>query len=154
MGERITADLVLSALNTTLEQRKPNGVLRHSDQGSQHTSLTFGERLPADGRSALMGIVGEAFIPWSRVDQLQQDHGNGMKAEKMLSPADKSTKKEGLHQSQPLFSDAAAAVAAAPLYAIRLQSAGGWQNPRLRAPAPPAPEIPALEPAGDVPTKW
>ena len=35
MGERMTADLVLAALNMGLEQRKPKGVIHHSDQGSQ-----------------------------------------------------------------------------------------------------------------------
>jgi putative transposase len=35
MGERMTADLVLAALNMALEQRKPKGVIHHSDQGSQ-----------------------------------------------------------------------------------------------------------------------
>ena len=44
MGERMTADLVLAALNMALEQRKPKGVIHHSDQGSQYTSLAFGER--------------------------------------------------------------------------------------------------------------
>jgi len=34
MGERMTADLVLAALNMGLEQRKPKGVIHHSDQGS------------------------------------------------------------------------------------------------------------------------
>ncbi len=44
MGERMTADLVLAALNMALEQRKPKGVIHHSDQGSQYTILAFGER--------------------------------------------------------------------------------------------------------------
>ena len=44
MGERMTADLVLAALNMALEQRKAKGVIHHSDQGSQYTSLAFGER--------------------------------------------------------------------------------------------------------------
>lgn len=35
MGERMTADLVLSALNMALTQRKPQDVIHHSDQGSQ-----------------------------------------------------------------------------------------------------------------------
>jgi putative transposase len=35
MGERMTADLVLSALNMALAQRKPKDVIHHSDQGSQ-----------------------------------------------------------------------------------------------------------------------
>lgn len=34
-GGRMTADLVLAALNMALEQRKPQCVIHHSDQGSQ-----------------------------------------------------------------------------------------------------------------------
>jgi len=35
IGERMTAELVLAALNMALEQRKPRGVVHHSDQVSQ-----------------------------------------------------------------------------------------------------------------------
>lgn len=35
MGERMTAELVLSALNMPQTQRKPQDVIHHSDQGSQ-----------------------------------------------------------------------------------------------------------------------
>ena len=35
MGERMTADLVLAALNMALHTRKPASVIHHSDQGSQ-----------------------------------------------------------------------------------------------------------------------
>ena len=35
IGEQMTADLVLAALNMALQQRKPVGVIHHSDQGSQ-----------------------------------------------------------------------------------------------------------------------
>ena len=34
IGERMTAELVLAALNMALEQRKPRGVVHHRDQGS------------------------------------------------------------------------------------------------------------------------
>ena len=44
MGERMTADLMLAALNMAREQRKPKGVIHHSDQGSQYPSVAFGER--------------------------------------------------------------------------------------------------------------
>ncbi|WP_420912598.1 DDE-type integrase/transposase/recombinase [Chromobacterium sphagni] len=44
MGEHMTTDLVLMALNMALEQRRPGGVIHHLDQGSQYTSLAFGER--------------------------------------------------------------------------------------------------------------
>jgi putative transposase len=35
IGEQITAELVLAALNMALEQRRPAEVIHHSDQGSQ-----------------------------------------------------------------------------------------------------------------------
>ena len=35
IGEQMTAELVLAALNMALQQRKPDGVIHHSDQGSQ-----------------------------------------------------------------------------------------------------------------------
>jgi transposase InsO family protein len=35
IGEQMTSDLVLAALNMALQQRKPKGVIHHSDQGSQ-----------------------------------------------------------------------------------------------------------------------
>jgi len=61
MGERMTADLVLSALNTALTQRKPKDVIHHSDQGSQYTSLAFGERCRQMGVRPSMGTVGDAY---------------------------------------------------------------------------------------------
>ncbi len=62
IGERMTADLVLSALNMALEQRKPEGsVIHHSDQGSQYTSIAFGERCKKMGVRPSMGTVGDAY---------------------------------------------------------------------------------------------
>ena len=61
MGERMTADLVLAAFNMALEQRKPRRVIHHSDQGSQYTSLAFGERCRQMGVRASMGTVGDAY---------------------------------------------------------------------------------------------
>lgn len=61
MGERMTADLVLSALNMALTQRKPQDVIHHSDQGSQCTSLAFGERCRRMGVRPSMGTVGDAY---------------------------------------------------------------------------------------------
>ncbi len=61
MGERMTAELVLSALNMALTQRKPQDVIHHSDQGSQYTSLAFGERCRQVGVRPSMGTVGDAY---------------------------------------------------------------------------------------------
>jgi len=43
-GVRMTADLVIAALNMALLTRKPESVIHHSDQGSQYTSVAFGQR--------------------------------------------------------------------------------------------------------------
>ena len=61
MGERMTADLVLAALNMGLEQRKPKGVIHHSDQGSQYTNLAFGDRCRQIQVRPSMGTVGDAY---------------------------------------------------------------------------------------------
>lgn len=41
-------------------QRRPGGVIHHSDQGSQYTSLAFGKRCKEAGVRPWMGSVGEA----------------------------------------------------------------------------------------------
>ena len=61
IGERMTADLVLAALDMALEQRKPDDVVHHSDQGSQYTSIEFGSRCKAMGVRPSMGTVGDAY---------------------------------------------------------------------------------------------
>ena len=61
MGERMTADLVLSALNMALHTRRPDAVIHHSDQGSQYTSIAFGSRCKEMGVRPSMGTVGDAY---------------------------------------------------------------------------------------------
>lgn len=61
MGEEMTANLVLSALNMALHTRKPESVIHHSDQGSQYTSLAFGNRCREMGVRPSMGTVGDAY---------------------------------------------------------------------------------------------
>ena len=41
-GENMTSDLVIAALNMALYTRRPESVIHHSDQGSQYTSIAFG----------------------------------------------------------------------------------------------------------------
>ena len=60
-GERMTADLVLAALNMALLTRKPESVIHHSDQGSQYTSIAFGKRCQEMGVRPSMGTVGDAY---------------------------------------------------------------------------------------------
>ena len=61
IGEQMTADLVLSALNMAIAQRRPDNVIHHSDQGSQYTSIAFGERCRKMGVRPSMGTVGDAY---------------------------------------------------------------------------------------------
>ena len=61
MGEVMTTDLVLAALNMALAQRQPKEVIHHSDQGSPYTSIAFGERCKAMGVRPSMGSVGDAY---------------------------------------------------------------------------------------------
>ena len=61
MEGHMRKELVLSALDMALEQRKPKGVIHHSDQGSQYTSVAFGNRcLEADIRPS-MGSVADCY---------------------------------------------------------------------------------------------
>jgi putative transposase len=60
-GQQQTADLVIQALNMALITRKPNGVIHHSDQGSQYTSVDFGKRCKEMGVRPSMGSVGDAY---------------------------------------------------------------------------------------------
>jgi putative transposase len=61
IGEQMTADLVLAALNMALQRRRPRNVIHHSDQGSQYTSIAFGERCKKMGVRPSMGTVGDAY---------------------------------------------------------------------------------------------
>jgi putative transposase len=61
IGEEMTGDLVLSALNMALQQRRPKGVIHHSDQGSQYASIEFGKRCREMGVRSSMGSVGDAY---------------------------------------------------------------------------------------------
>lgn len=61
IGEQMTTELVLTALNMALQQRKPRDVIHHSDQGSQYTSIAFGDRCKKMGVRPSMGTVGDAY---------------------------------------------------------------------------------------------
>ncbi len=60
-GQQQTADLVIAALNMALITRKPHGVIHHSDQGSQYTSVDFGKRCKEMGVRPSKGSVGDAY---------------------------------------------------------------------------------------------
>jgi putative transposase len=61
IGDEMTAQLVIDALNMAGTQRKPTTVIHHSDQGSQYTSLQFGKRCKALGVRPSIGSVGDAY---------------------------------------------------------------------------------------------
>ncbi len=61
MATTLAKQLVLDALNMALATRRPRGVIHHSDQGSQYTSIEFGQRCrDADVRPS-MGSLGDAY---------------------------------------------------------------------------------------------
>jgi len=61
METYLRTELVLQALDLALGQRRPYGVIHHSDQGSQYTSLAFGQRCQQAGVRPSMGAVGDCF---------------------------------------------------------------------------------------------
>ncbi len=61
METYLRTELVLKALDMALEQRHALGVIHHSDQGSQYTSLAFGKRCELAGVRPSMGTVGDCF---------------------------------------------------------------------------------------------
>jgi putative transposase len=61
MADHLRTELVLNALNMAVEQRKPVGVIHHSDQGCQYTSLGFGKRCLVAGVRPSTGSVGDAY---------------------------------------------------------------------------------------------
>jgi len=61
MGLHLRTELVLDALNMALTQRRPSGVIHHSDHGCQYTALAFGQRCRTMGVRPSMGTVGDCF---------------------------------------------------------------------------------------------
>jgi putative transposase len=61
MATHLRTELVLEALEMAVRQRQPRGVIHHSDQGSQYTSLAFGKRCREAGVRPSMGSVGDAY---------------------------------------------------------------------------------------------
>jgi len=61
MATHLRTELVLAALDMALEQRRPHGVIHHSDHGCQYTAITYGQRCLAFGVRPSMGSVGDAY---------------------------------------------------------------------------------------------
>jgi putative transposase len=61
MKGHLRTELVLEALQMAVSQRRPRGVIHHSDRGSQYTSIAFSERCDLLGVRPSMGSVGDAY---------------------------------------------------------------------------------------------
>lgn len=61
MAAHLRTELVVAALDMALEQRRPSEVIHHSDQGTQYTSISFGQRCRQAGVRPSMGSVGDCF---------------------------------------------------------------------------------------------
>ena len=61
MSTTLHVTLVLDALSMALTMRRPRCVIHHSDQGSQYTSIEFGNRCRKAGVRPSMGSVGDCY---------------------------------------------------------------------------------------------
>lgn len=61
MAATLKTELVLNALDMALWRRRSRGVIHHSDQGSQYTSIDFGNRCRQAGVRPSMGSVGDCY---------------------------------------------------------------------------------------------
>lgn len=62
MRSDLSTQLVTDALDMAVFQRRPaGGLIHHSDQGTQYTSLAFGRRCRQEGIKPSMGSVGDAY---------------------------------------------------------------------------------------------
>lgn len=62
MAGHLRTSLILDALDMAVARRRPRpGLVHHSDQGTQYTSLAFGRRCRAAGIAQSMGSVGDAY---------------------------------------------------------------------------------------------
>jgi transposase InsO family protein len=64
VSNSMTTQFVLDALNQAIHQRLPandNGLIHHSDRGSQYLSILYSERLAEAGIDASVGSVGDSY---------------------------------------------------------------------------------------------
>jgi len=61
MANHLRTELVLDALDMAIHRRNPIGVVHHSDQGTQYTSIAFGQRCREFGVRPSMGSVGDCY---------------------------------------------------------------------------------------------
>jgi len=61
MANHLRTELVMDALGMAIAQRRPKGVIHHSDRGSQYTSFAFGKRCLEVGIRPSMGSAGDCY---------------------------------------------------------------------------------------------
>jgi putative transposase len=61
MANHLRTELVLDALDMAIFRRRPASVIHHSDQGTQYTSIAFGQRCKEAGIRPSMGSVGDCY---------------------------------------------------------------------------------------------
>lgn len=61
MENHLRTELVLAAINMAYAQRRPDGVIHHSDHGCQYTSFAFGKRCQELGVVPSVGSIGDAY---------------------------------------------------------------------------------------------
>jgi putative transposase len=61
METHLRTELVLTALDMAIDQRRPQSVIHHSDQGCQYTAVGFGLRCREAGVRPSMGTVGHCY---------------------------------------------------------------------------------------------
>ena len=61
LADHMRTGLVAAALDMAIETRRPHGVIHHSDQGCQYTSVAFGLTCHEAGVVPSMGSVGDCY---------------------------------------------------------------------------------------------
>jgi putative transposase len=62
LADHLRTDVVIAALELALGRRQPtDGLIHHSDHGSQYTSLAFGQRCHDAGIVPSMGAIGDCY---------------------------------------------------------------------------------------------
>ena len=125
MADHVRAELVVEALHMAVALRRPDhGVVHHSDQGCQYTSLAFGRALRANGVSGSMGSAGdcfdnalaESFFATLQTELLDRHHSSTRRQLKVaifafieaFSNPEPTALQPGLPQSRQLREDASA----------------------------------------------
>jgi len=79
MASHLRTELVLSAMEMALGQRGPEGVIHHSDRGSQYTSIAFGKRCeragvrPSTGSSCYDNALCESFFATLECELIERE---------------------------------------------------------------------------------